>query len=117
MVTTGVGTLVATVTVLGVAPHLGPAWVGFGGIVFLGVMTTALIAGWYHTYRNAGVVSSLLPTVGVVLGVGVARWIRSTAGFDNASTGLGAVDVAVLLGGLAVVGCGLAYVVGLVWNR
>lgn len=117
MVETGAGTAVVTLLLLSIAPALGPGWVGVGGLLLLGVMTVAIIAGSYHMYHNAGLAPSLLPTVGVVLGIGVARRLRPLLAQNPPERGLGTVDVTIVLVGIAVLGCVLAYGVGRVWNR
>lgn len=116
MIWTGVGTACMTVGLLIAAILLGPTWIWVGGLLLLGVMTIALVAGAYHTYRNAGFGSSLLPTIGVIAGIAVVRRGRTLLDIEQSGQGLQTVDVGILLLTMALIACVIAYGIGLVWE-
>lgn len=113
---TAVGLSVSTFVLLVGARVLGEWAVGIGGFLLLGLMILALVAGGYHAYRNTGLLWSLAPVVGLLVGVAAARVTAGLVFTSVPTRGLGVTDLAVVLlviGGATVA---LAYGVRLVWR-
>lgn len=113
---TAVGLAVVTTALLVGARSVGETGAAVGGFVLLGLMTLALVVGAYHAYRNAGLLWSLAPMAGLIVGIGVARVVSGVVAEPVPRQGLGTVDVAVILLGIGAVTVTGAYVVGLGWR-